>query len=102
MTGVQTCALPICDLVSAVRDFENSRLTIVYDNEPRSKETVKKLDKAIMNGYNVCIWPESMEHKDINDMVLAGLSSEFIEHIIKTNTYRDLSAKLALQKWSKV
>ena len=90
------------DLVSAVKDFDKQNLIIVYDNEPRSKETVKKLDKAIMNGYSVCIWPENMEHKDINDMVLAGLSSEFIEHIIKNNTYRDLSAKLALQKWSKV
>lgn len=90
------------DLVSAVKGFDRSNLVIVYDNEPRSKETVKKLDKAILNGYSVCIWPENMEHKDINDMVLAGLSSEFIEHIIKHNTYRDLSAKLALQKWSKV
>lgn len=90
------------DLVSAIRDFNKDNLTIVYDNEPRSKETVKKLDKAILNGYNVCIWPDNMEHKDINDMVLAGLSPDFIEHIIKTNTYRDLSAKLALQKWSKV
>lgn len=89
------------DLVSAVRDFDKSNLVIVYDNEPRSKETVKKLDKAILNGYNVCIWPENMEHKDINDMVLAGLTTDFISHIIKTNTYRDLSAKLALQKWSK-
>lgn len=90
------------DLVSAVKSFDKSNLTIVYDNEPRSRETVKKLDKAILNGYSVCIWPDSMEHKDVNDMVLAGLSPEFIEHIIKTNTYRDLSAKLALQKWSKV
>jgi len=90
------------DLVSAVGTFEKSNLVIVYDNEPRSKETIKKLDKAIMNGYSVCIWPENFEHKDINDAVLAGLSSDFIEHIIKNNTYKDLSAKLALQKWSKV
>ena len=55
-----------------------------------------------MNGYSVCIWPENFDHKDINDAVLAGLSSEFVEHIIKNNTYKDLSAKLALQKWSKV
>lgn len=90
------------DLVSAVKSFDKDNLTIVYDNEPRSRETYKKLDKAILNGYNVCIWPENMEHKDINDMVLAGLSPDFIEHIIKHNTYRDLSAKLALTKWSKV
>jgi len=90
------------DLVSAVRDFDKSGLTIVYDNEPRSIETNKKLDKAIMNGYNVCIWPENLDHKDINDMVLAGISPEFIEYIIKQNTYKDLAAKLALQKWSKI
>lgn len=90
------------DLVSAVKDFKKENLVIVYDNEPRSKETVKKLDKAIMQGYNVVIWPDNFEHKDINDAILAGLSSDFIDHIIKTNIYKDLSAKLALQKWSKV
>jgi hypothetical protein len=90
------------DLVSACSTFDKSNLVIVYDNEPRSRETIKKLDKAIMNGYNVCIWPENLEHKDVNDMVIAGLSSEFIKHIIDNNTYKDLAAKLALQKWSKV
>ena len=90
------------DLVSAIGSFPKTNLVIVYDNEPRSKETVKKLDKAILNGYNVCIWPDNLEHKDVNDMVLAGLSSDFIKHIIDTHTYRDLAAKLALTKWSKV
>jgi hypothetical protein len=90
------------DLVSACGSLDKSNLVIVYDNEPRSKETVKKLDKAIMQGYSVCIWPENLEHKDINDMVLAGLTSEFIKYIIDQNTYKDLAAKLALQKWSKV
>jgi len=90
------------DLVSSISSFSKDKLVIVYDNEPRSKETIKKLDKAILNGYNVCIWPENLEHKDINDMFLAGMSSDFIKHIIDTNTYRDLAAKLALTKWSKV
>jgi transcription elongation factor Elf1 len=92
------------DLVSALAPLHASKfsLVIVYDNEPRSRETIKKLDKAIMQGYNIVIWPENLEHKDINDMVLAGMSSEFITHILKTNTYRDLAAKLALTKWSKV
>ena len=90
------------DLVSAVGSFRKDNLVIVYDNEPRSRETIKKLDKAILQGYNVCIWPDNLEHKDINDMYLAGLSSEFIKHIIDTHTYRDLAAKLALTKWSKI
>jgi hypothetical protein len=90
------------DLVSAISSLPKENVVVVYDNEPRSRETVKKLDKAIMNGYNVCIWPENLDHKDINDMNLAGMSSDFIKHIIDTNTHRDLAAKLALTKWSKV
>ena len=90
------------DLVSAVGSFRKDNLVIVYDNEPRSRETIKKLDKAILQGYNVCIWPDNLEHKDINDMYLAGLSSEFIKHIIDTHTFRDLAAKLQLTRWSKV
>ena len=92
------------DLVSALGPLQpyKSSMVIVYDNEPRSRDTIKKLDKAIMQGYNIVIWPKNLEHKDINDMVLAGMSSDFITHIMKTNTYRDLAAKMALTRWSKV
>jgi transcription elongation factor Elf1 len=92
------------DLVSALAHFHSAKssLVVIYDNEPRSPETIKKIDKAIMQGYNVCIWPENFEHKDINDAILTGLTSEFIQYIIKTHTYRDLAAKLALQRWRKV
>ena len=91
------------DLVSSLAMYSDKQnIVIVYDNEPRSKDTIKKLDKAIMQGYSVCIWPDNLEHKDINDMVLAGLTSEFIQFIIKSNTYKDLAAKMALTKWSKI
>jgi hypothetical protein len=92
------------DLVSALSNVQSSKssMVVVYDNEPRSKDTVRKLDKAIMQGYNVCIWPDNLEHKDINDMIIAGLSSDFIKHIIDNNTYKDLSAMLTLKRWSKM
>jgi hypothetical protein len=90
------------DLVSTVKDLPKKNLVVVYDNEPRSVETKKKLDKAIINGYNVCIWPTNLEYKDVNDMILAGLSSDFVRYIIDTNTHKDLRAKLALNMWSKV
>jgi transcription elongation factor Elf1 len=89
------------DMISSLKGFDKKNLVVVYDNEPRSKETIKKLDKSILNGYNVCIWPDNLDHKDVNDMVLAGMSPEFIKHIIDTNTFRDLAAKMALTKWSK-
>lgn len=89
------------DIVSALPSVHKSNSVIVYDNEPRSKDTIKKIDKAIMQGFKVCIWPENLEHKDVNDMVKSGLSAEFIRYIIDQNTYKDLAAKMALTKWSK-
>lgn len=89
------------ELVSTVKDLPKKNMVIVYDNEPRSTETRKKIDKAIINGYNVCIWPSNLMHKDVNDMILAGLSADFVRYIIDTNTYSDLKAKLALNMWSK-
>jgi transcription elongation factor Elf1 len=89
------------DLVSVVKDIPKKNLVVVYDNEPRSKETKQKIDKAVIDGYNVCVWPSNLEHKDVNDMILNGLSADFVRYIIDTNTYRDLKAKLALNMWSK-
>ena len=89
------------DLIAAVRGLDRSRLVVVYDNEPRSRETRSKMEKAIVNGYSVCVWPSNLEHKDVNDCVKAGLTSDFVRYIIDTHTYRDLSARAALVQWSK-
>lgn len=89
------------DLISVSKDFDPSKMVFVYDNEPRSKETISKLDKSIMHGYKVCIWPDHIEQKDINDMVLAGLSPSYIKDIIDKNTFSGLAAKLSLAEWRK-
>jgi transcription elongation factor Elf1 len=75
--------------------------TIVYDNEPRNKDIVAAIEKAINLEYNVCIWPESMAHKDINDMVRGGMSTEQIHGVVAQHTYRDLLAKMRLTQWKK-
>ena len=82
---------------------DRDKLVVIYDNEPRNKEIVKKIEKAIDQQYKVCIWPDSIEEKDINDMVLkVGLSGPAVQHIIDANTFEGLSAKMRLQQWSKV
>lgn len=86
-------------MVSALKGFNKDNLVLIYDNEPRSKETASKIEKAIYNGYKVCIWPKNLEHKDVNDMVMAGMTPEFIKHTIDHNTFSDLQAKLALANW---
>lgn len=82
---------------------ERDKLVVIYDNEPRNKEIVKKIAKAIDQGYNVCIWPDNIEQKDINDMILkADLTGPAVQHIIDQNTFQGLAAKMRLQQWSRV
>jgi hypothetical protein len=79
-----------------------SNVVVVYDNEPRNKEIVKRISQAIDRGYNVCIWPEHIEQKDVNDMVNVGeLDGPSVQHIIDNNTFSGLSAKMRLSTWSK-
>lgn len=70
-----------------------------FDNEPRNKEIHKRMEKAIDNGYSVCIWPSNIEQKDINDMFLNGVTN--IDDIIEKNTFNGLVAKLKLSMWRK-
>jgi len=75
---------------------------VVFDNEPRATEIVKKLSQIIDEGFEVCIWPKWIRQKDINDMVLNGLSPNIIEDTINKNKFSGLKAKMALSDWSKI
>jgi hypothetical protein len=80
------------------------KLVVIYDNEPRNKAIVNKINKTIENGFMVCIWPNNIEQKDINDMIMSGAFSNgsAIQHIIDQNTFQGLAAKMRMQQWSKV
>ena len=82
-------------------ELPKDKVVIVYDNEPRNKDTCKKIESCIDKGYRVCIWSDDVLQKDINDMVRAGRSSEKLVDIIKENTYIDLEAKMKLSTWRK-
>ena len=71
----------------------------VFDNEPRNRQIIDRIARAIDQGERVVIWPKNIQQKDINDMVLAGHDpSDIIEH----NTYSGLEAKLKFTDWKKV
>ena len=76
--------------------------TLVMDNEPRSKEITKLLEKNIQAGYNVCMFPEHIEQKDINEMILSGRSQNEIIETINTNTFKGIEAKLRFSTWKKI
>ena len=77
---------------------------LVYDNEPRNKEIIKKMDEVIDLGYRVCIWNDKRitEYKDINDMIMSGLSESEVVDIINSNTVYGLSAKMQLMEYKKI
>ena len=75
---------------------------IIYDNEPRNKEIVSRMEKVIKKGSDIVIWPKHILHKDINDMILADLSIEEVKNIIKENTFSGLIASTKLSEWRKI
>ena len=77
---------------------DKNATTVIMDNEPRNAEIISRMNKYISDDWNVCIWSEDIQQKDINDMVLAGLEPQ---SIIDANTYSSLAAKLKLSSWRK-
>jgi hypothetical protein len=90
------------NLESITDVLDKSKVALVFDNEPRNKEIVAKMEKAIDNHFNVVIWPEMIEKKDINDMILDGFSPDEIQDIIDNNTFVNLRAKMEFVSWKKV
>ena len=83
-------------------EIRKDKCIIVFDNEPRNKEIVKKMKTIIEQGYQICIWSESIKEKDINDMILSGVPASKIQEVINKNTYSGLQAMVAFNSWKKV
>jgi transcription elongation factor Elf1 len=75
---------------------------LIFDNEPRNKEVCKLIEKAIKLGEDVVIWPDTIEGKDINEMILNGFSPDEIKGIIDSNTFRNLEAIAKFTFWKRV
>lgn len=59
----------------------------VFDNEPRNREICSRMNKIIESGSKVVIWSKSIQQKDINDCVIAGLS---VMDMLKSNTHSEI------------
>ncbi len=76
--------------------------TVIFDNEPRNKEINKQIEKSIDRGCSIVLWPEKVKEKDINDMILSGMTKEDIQKIITENTFSGASARLRFAEWRKI
>lgn len=90
------------NLTSVGEVFSKENLVLVFDNEPRNKEIVREIKTAIENNFCVCLWPEQIVEKDINDMIVKqNLSAEEIQNTINKNTFSGPEAMLKFNVWKK-
>jgi hypothetical protein len=79
--------------------LRDKEVVFVYDNEQRNKEIVKRMENVISKGYEIVIWPENLDDKDLNDMYIAGHD---VQSLVEFNTYSGLQAQIKLSEWKKV
>jgi len=99
---IENCvAAGTADLIGAAKQLSAAKITLIWDNEPRSLEIVKQMNRAIKAGYTVMIWPEWIKEKDINAMVLAGHSPSTISALLYSHAAQGLAAQAHLIMWKK-
>ena len=92
-------SIAMCGADGDVRKWGVSDPIWVYDNEPRNREIVRRIEDTIDRGDKVVIWPNDIWEKDINDMVLYG---HMIMDLLESNTYQGLEAKMKFNSWKKI
>jgi transcription elongation factor Elf1 len=97
-----TIASGDANLTLCAKEINSIKKILIFDNEPRNKEIVKLMQDAIRSDHNVVIWPNTIKGKDINEMIINGLSNDEIENIISNNTFKGLEAQTKFVFWKKV
>jgi len=92
-------SIALCGSDGDLEYLKTYDLIYAYDNEPRNKEIVGRVERCIRDNKRVVIWPRNIVEKDINDMALAGHD---IMDILNINTYSGLEAQIQFNNWKKV
>ena len=92
-------SIALCGSDGDLEYLKTYDLIYAYDNEPRNKEIVGRIERCIRDNKRVVIWPRNIVEKDINDMALAGHD---IMGILNINTYSGLEAQIQFNNWKKV
>ena len=92
-------SVAMCGSDLDIGSFGWSSYIWVFDNEPRNREIIERINKTIDRGDQIVIWPSNIHEKDINDMVLSGRN---VKSIVESNTYSSLQAKIKFNNWKKV
>lgn len=89
-------------LYNAVSYVGNYDYVFVYDRDPRNAQICKHIKKTIDMGHKVCLFPDNIRGKDINEFVLNGILPENIMSLVTKYTHQGLRAKLEFEQWKKI
>jgi len=82
--------------------LDNTKTTLIFDNEPRNFQIVKSMIRSLQDGWKIVVWPNSITCKDINDMVLTSIKDARLVEIINRNTYSGQRGEWEVHSWKKV
>jgi len=89
------------DFSRALYSLAGENVVLIFDNQPRNKQVVKKVESYAQRDHSMVIWDSNWNYKDINDAVVTGLSSSQIEYLLNKSTFKGLALKLAIRVWKK-
>ena len=90
------------NLAIVAENISAGKKVLIFDNEPRNKEIVKLMQESIKSNHHIVIWPNTIQAKDVNEMIMSGISVGEIESIISSNTFNGLQAQTKFVFWKKV
>lgn len=97
-------AIAITGGIVSPKEIDFKHKIWVLDNEPRAKDTLKRIESLIKAGETILLWDKiSYKEKDINDMIkYGGATKEELMDYILNNAVSGLSAELRFSKYAKV
>ena len=92
----------LSDALNVPSHLKSRSLVYLIDNEPRNEAVVITIGKLLDQDKKVCIWPDHIKHKDLNDMIMGGMSEKVLLQTIKENTVSGLTGKIKFNNWKKI
>lgn len=79
---------------------ELEKMIFCLDNEPRNPDIVKIMKYLLDSGKRVVIWNKETP-KDVNNMILSGMTGTDIAMLIRDSVSSGLSGQLKLSQWKR-
>lgn len=85
---------------SVIEQLKNN-VIIVPDNERRNKQVCNQVNQMLSTGFKVCLWPDGLDFKDINEGILNGYTQQQLVEIINNNVISGLTGQVRYKLWRK-